>query len=458
MPSVGPTVRAVGRLATPLATAALLAVASAGPATATPPEQPDVVPTANPSYKRNPVVREAWRSGKAEVDYGQGIIGKLLPDQRDWLEEHGILLFGWYMIGLQGNPSGGITRDFDYTGLFDFGLDLDFETMFGAKGLFLHASGSWASGQDLSQDVGSLAPVNAVFSGDAIRLFELYLEQQLFDDTLSVRAGRLSVGWEYGLEYDVFTQYLSAAFRLNVFALDDNDENFSVIPFANWGARVRYTPNEHWRFQFSFMNGYPRDFADDQYNGTLFDFEPGQGAFFIAEGSYQWAHTSAERKARPGRMPGRVTLGAYYDTGTFPYVDGSGRTASTLFNVYGIVRQKVWEPEPGDERGLDLWTSLVVGGREEIVSVQVFWSGGALWTGPLAFRPDDTVAVGFASSWVSDGLAGSADNETVLELSYNWNVSEQLTITPDFQYIVNPGGNGAVADAVLLGALFYLTF
>jgi porin len=441
-----------------LCCATLLTATGAPPAAGREPLEPDVVPTANPSFKRNPTLREAWRSGRAEIDAGQGLVGALLPEQRNWLEEHGLLFFGWYMVALQGNPSGGIDQGFAYAGLFDFGVDVDFDTLLGLEGLLLHASGSWASGSDLSDDVGSLATVNAVFSGDSMRLFEMYVEQQLFDDTLSLRLGRLSVGWEYGLEYDIFTQYLSAAFRLNVFALDENDENFSVIPFANWGARLRWTPSENWRFQFSFMNGFPRDFADDRFHGTEFSFEPGKGAFFIAEGAYQWAATAARRRAHPGRLPGRLVLGAYYDTGSFPYVDGSGSTDTDLFNVYAALRQKVWEPEPLSERGLDLWTSFVVAGREEILSVPLFWSGGALWTGPFAMRPDDTVAFGFASSWLSELLAGASNNETVLELAYNCVLTSWLSVTADAQYIVRPGGTGAVDDATVLGLLFYLTF
>jgi hypothetical protein len=55
------------------------------------------------------------------------------------------------------------------------------------------------------------------YAEDAIcRFFEMYFEQWLLEDTVSLRAGRLNIGWEYGLDYDFFTQHLSAAYRLNV--------------------------------------------------------------------------------------------------------------------------------------------------------------------------------------------------------------------------------------------------
>ena len=201
--------------------------------------QPEALPEEPPQ-----IIGEAWRNGRAEVDVGQGWIGKLTPKGIEWLADRGIQFFAWWMISLQGNPFGGIDKAFRYSGLLDFGIDLDMETMAGLTGFWIHVSGSWASGKNLSTDVGTFAPVNAVYSGDSLRLFEMYLEERILNDRLSFRVGRLSIGWEYGLEYDFFTQYQSAAFRLNVFALDGNTPNFSVIPFANWGARVRWTPRK----------------------------------------------------------------------------------------------------------------------------------------------------------------------------------------------------------------------
>ncbi len=403
------------------------------------------------------IIGEAWRNGRAEVEVGQGILGQAIPEAIKWLGEHGVQLFGWYMIALQGNAAGGLDEAFRYTGLWDFGMDLDMETMAEVKGFWIHVSGSWASGRDLTQDVGAYAPVNAVFSGDSLRLFEMYLEERILDDRLSIRVGRLSIGWEYGLEYDYFTQYLSAAFRLNVFALDANDPNYSVIPFANWGARIRWTPNVHWRVQASWMNGYPRDFADDDKHGVDFTFKPTQGSFFILEVSYQWVPTKELRKQNPDRLPGRISLGGYYDTGTFDSLDGSGNTDKVLGSIYVLGRQKVWEPELASDRGITLWSSFVFGGKATIVPIRYFWSGGLVWTGPFRKLREDVLALGFATQFFSNALADQTV-ETVLEGAYSFNVSSWLTITPDLQYIIKPNGMSSTDNAFLAGVLIYLTF
>jgi porin len=403
------------------------------------------------------VLREAWHPGKPELDIGQGIIGQLAPNQLNRLAKDGIYIFGWYMVALQGNAHGGIKKDFDYAGLFDLGLELDLEKLVNAKGLFFHISGSWTSGDDLTDDVGSSTPVNAVFSGDTVRLFEMYLEQKFFEDRLSLRAGRLAVGWEYGLDYDLFTQYLSAGFRLNSFGLDPNTPNFSVIPFANWGARLRWTPNENWRLQASFMNGYPRDFADDSFHGVNFDFRPDLASFLIGEATYQWLSTKKKRKANPNGLPGRVVVGGFFDTGDFPFVNSAPLQEGGMGTAYMILRQKIWEPETASDRGIDLWTSFTYAWDEVIVSVPSFLSGGMVYKGPFASRPNDSLALGVANSWFSDFLVGQSF-ETTLEVAYTLEAQSWLDVTGSLQYVINPGGTGAIPNAFVPGLLLYITF
>ncbi len=403
------------------------------------------------------LVLDAWRPGRVEIDVGQGVIGQY---DEDWLRDirsNGIDIFGWWMNAFQTNPVGGIEQGYTYTGLLDFGAELDLERLLDWEDWLFHVSGSWAGGKNLSNDVGSFVPVNAVYSGDSLRFFELWAEKRWSEDEWSLRFGRLSVGWEYGLDYDINTQYLSAAFRLNIFGLDANAVNFTVIPFANWGTRLRWTPNSSWRIQASVMNGYPRDFEDDSEHGLDWSFEPDKGTFIIGETSYQWSGSVSQRKNDQGIMPGRVVFGGYYDTGTFDTLDASGNTAQDLYAVYLNLRQKVWEPVAYEEQGINVWTAITYSGREEIAPVTWFWSGGAVWLGPFNNRPDDTIALGFANSWFSDDLSGKS-YETTFELAYTYEVNDMLNVTPDIQYLLQPGGTGDIDNALILGVLLYVTF
>jgi porin len=372
------------------------------------------------------------------------------------LSDGGVEVFGWYMMAFQGNPVGGAQQDFEATGLNDFGLDLDLERLCGLDDLSARISGSWTWGPNLTDDVGATIPVNAVYSGPGWRFFEMYFEKWMLDDTVSLRAGRLAIGWEYGLDYDFFTQYLSAAYRLNVGSLGLNSPNFSLIPYANWGARLKWQPNDNWQFKASFMNGYPRDFADAKYGGFQWDFRPDEGSFWIGESVYRWQATD-EQRAASGRLPGQFKFGGYFDTGQYDHIDGSLRKASGLGSLYAIVRQKIWEPEPLSHKGVHLWTAFSYAWEDEIATFPYYWNGGVVWQGPLGLREEDTVALGFARGWYSDSLP-SQSTETVLECAYNWYVNDVLMLTPNLQYVVKPGGTGDIDDALILGLLTYITY
>jgi porin len=407
------------------------------------------------SVHSHPTVMDAWFNGKAEVYTSDGLFAQLAGDLRRDIADRGVIPYGWSMTALQGNPVGGLDQDFQYTNLTDYGLDFDLETLAGIKGLSARVSGSSTSGNDLSVDVGTTIPVNTVFSGQSLRFYEMYLEQEWMDEQLNLRIGRLTVGWEYGLDYDFFTQYLSGAYRLNVFSLGGNTPNFSLIPFANWGARLRWTPTTNWKFQASFMNGFPRDFGDDDEHGLEWDFRPDEGAFFIAEATYQWSATDEQRRGS-GCLPGRIMGGVYFDTGEFDFVDGSDNASHGLGSVYTIGEQKLWEPEALSDRGLHVWIAAVNAWKEELVTVPWFVNGGLVWFGPADSRQNDRLALGFANAWFSDALPGQT-TESVLSSSYTFHINDVLEITPDLQYILQPSGMSSIDNALLLGVLFYVT-
>lgn len=125
--------------------------------------------------------------------------------------------------------------------------------------------------------------------------------------------------------------------------------------------------------------------------------------------------------------------------------------------MYALVRQKVWEPATASDRGIDLWIALARAGKEEIVPVETFCSGGLVWNGPFASRALDALAIGVAESRFSDALEPST-KETVLEAAYSFWASGWLNVMVDLEYVVRPGGTGAIDNALIPGILLYVTF
>ena len=52
---------------------------------------------------------------------------------------------------------------------------------------------------------------------------------------------------------------------------------------------------------------------------------------------------------------------------------------------------------------------------------------------------------------VTGGLSGLEDHEINLELTYFANITSHLSIQPDIQYVINPGLDGSLDNALVFG-------
>ena len=51
-----------------------------------------------------------------------------------------------------------------------------------------------------------------------------------------------------------------------------------------------------------------------------------------------------------------------------------------------------------------------------------------------------------------------AESEKVLEIAHRFQVTPWSYFQPDVQYVIDPGGTGDIADAVVIGAQMGVTF
>ena len=79
--------------------------------------------------------------------------------------------------------------------------------------------------------------------------------------------------------------------------------------------------------------------------------------------------------------------------------------------------------------------------------------------GIIPERDNDTFGLGYYYMDMSDDLADfiSVDTEQGIEFFYNIEVNPWLHVTPDLQYIIDPGG-GAYDDAIVFGIRAVMTF
>ncbi len=84
---------------------------------------------------------------------------------------------------------------------------------------------------------------------------------------------------------------------------------------------------------------------------------------------------------------------------------------------------------------------------------------GAVWQGLIPGRDNDQALFSFligrwsgdyANAYAIQGF-GYPTTESVLEWSYIVQLTPNLTVQPDIQYVLRPGGTGNIGDTLVLG-------
>ncbi len=107
-------------------------------------------------------------------------------------------------------------------------------------------------------------------------------------------------------------------------------------------------------------------------------------------------------------------------------------------------------------QGLTPFLAATFAPLEEVNTFTYFVTGGLVYRGLIPGRDNDTISWGFAYGQFSNSL--SETYEMVLELTHNFEIAPWLSIQPDLQYIIRPGGTGNIPDAIVLGGQIVLEF
>ncbi|MGH6706229.1 MAG: carbohydrate porin, partial [Sphingomicrobium sp.] len=90
-----------------------------------------------------------------------------------------------------------------------------------------------------------------------------------------------------------------------------------------------------------------------------------------------------------------------------------------------------------------------------------FTSAGVSYTGLVPGRDEDQIGLAVAAAFTSSSYrnqASSDHHEVALELTYRMPVTSWLTVQPGLHYLVNPGADPAIRDALALGLRTELSF
>jgi porin len=356
-----------------------------------------------------------------------------------------------YTADLLANPVGGQRQGAAYAGALETGVSLDLEKLLGVNGLTFRVSGVWSTGSDLSDDIGNIFPVAEIFAGDRVRLYTLFLEQMLFGERISIKAGRFATTDDF-LTLPVSGLFVNSALDPSVYAVEINVPGATAWPIATWGGRIRVRPVEPLDVSVGAFYSDPA-LNQDSTSGTQFEISGRAGYFIVGEVGYRLHHAKEARGLR-----GHYRIGAYYDSNRYASFADPSQLRRGNYGVYALADQMVLrEGGPESDQGLTVFAALTVAPRQSINTMPWFAAAGLVYRGLLPGREGDTAGVALYYGGFSRDVPGQT-YEMVLEWTYAIGLTPWLTVQPDIQYVINPSGRRTIKDALIVGAQLVIQF
>ena len=429
--------------------------------------------------------KDFWHQGTLTGDWG-GL-------RKELADKNGISFAMSYTSEVWGNVSGGMKRGASYDGVLEPEIDVDLEKLVGWTGASFSVSMLQGHGPSLSNGwVGNIMTMSgSVVTPPATRLYNLWLQQNLFGDVLSIRAGIMNVDAEFMTNL-IGGTFLNTTFTWSSWAGADLPGGGPANPLSAPGVRVRVKPPiDHSYIRAAVFSGDPTGHEGSNSastgipSGTVISFNG--GVFAIAEAGYE-----VNQKQDDKGPPAAFRLGGFYHSSNHfqdqrfatdglsladPLSTGVPLEHHGDWGIYASADGTFYQTGDGNSLSGFLRVGTVTPGDRNLISL--YADAGLTYSGLIPGRADDTagIAVGFARIgdhargldqdtrfFTGNPLFPVRSQEVVLEVTYKAQLTPWLTMQPDFQYVFNPSGGVLNPDgsprrnAVVLGFRSVVTF
>jgi porin len=407
---------------------------------------------------------------------------------RPALAAHGVTLTLQDTENLLGNVAGGVRQGATLQGVTTATLQVDTAKALGLPGGTFDVSALQLHGRSLSPYyLDNLQAANGTEADDATRLWELWYDQSFAGGRLDVKLGQQSIDQEFIVsKYSALFVNTMAGWPLVPSA--DLYAGGPAYPLASLGVRLQAKPNA----KFTWLGGV----FDDNPPGGTFANDPqsrdaGGVRFNLQTGALIISELQLAASPLPGRS-GTYRLGFWVDTAFYPdqAVDAAGRSLADPagsgnpaqhkgnYSLYAVADQTLWQAKGGGPSVNGFARIMGAPGDRNLVDLS--FNGGLTLSDPLPGRDNDSAGIDFGIAHVSGRTAALnratvffsgtetpiRGTETLIELTYQAQVTPWLQVQPDAQFILNPGGgilNPAypgqrLQNEVVLGVRANLTF
>ncbi|WP_153640449.1 carbohydrate porin [Prolixibacter sp. NT017] len=331
------------------------------------------------------------------------------------------------------NFNGGIESGYAYLGMAQFCVNFDTEKAGWWNGgtLYLHATST--HGDSPSADlIGDVQVASNIEAGDHTFFQEFWFSQKL--GQFEITAGLQDLNVEYAnTEYG--GEYLNSSF--GIIPTISCNLPAPIFPLTALGASVKWSANDKFTLMAALYEGCSTGFDANPHN-LKWNLDSKEGLLAISE--VQLPVTLS------GDLDGTYKMGFYH---YFPSSGNGNAPAeqSKSIGYYFLGDQTLYHME-GHNRSLGFFTQLGIAPTKDN-PVSFYIGTGINYYG--VFDKDGGDVLGLAIAHAHMGVIKL--DETAIELTYKCNVTNNIYLQPDFQYIVHPAGTDVELPTAKVGMI-----
>ncbi|HET6629505.1 MAG TPA: carbohydrate porin [Woeseiaceae bacterium] len=349
-----------------------------------------------------------------------------------------------YTADFLANVSGGREEGSAHLDNLDMVIEGDLERLLGWSDSRFVLYGLYNNGRCFSERyVGDAQVVSNIETGiEALRLFEAYVETGLGDDG-SVLFGLYDLNSEFDA-LEASGLFLNSAHGIGTDIGQTGEAGPSIFPVTSLALRLAWQWNERWRTRLAVLDAVPG--VPDDPDRTAVDLGESQGFLLVGELERTWRNA-------------RVLAGAWRYTAAFEDHRAHAGTTIEARGNHGAYLRGEWRPGGGNPAlfGRLGWAAPRFNAFEWFASAGAVWEdapGGGQLGVALALAESSEP---FREKRLASG-ARPDPREIALELTYAVTVTEWLSLQPGLHYVIDPGLDPSLGNALVAGLRVTLTF
>ncbi len=339
------------------------------------------------------------------------------------------------------NMYGGIKTGAVYLGMGNITVSFDTEKARLWKGGELYLNGASIHGASPTEKlVGDFQVVDNIDGGNHSYMHEIWYKQAF--GNFSFTAGLQDLNADFAVSENG-GEYINSSFGIS--SLISNNIPAPIFPLTALGLSFQWDIAPHFSWLGAAFDGVPTDFDDNAYN-LNWELKKDDGVLVFTEFQLPNLFKFAD---------GTIKFGGYYHS-KLVVENEETHEDETVFNknfgFYLVADQNIKEWDNGCR--LSAFIQGAVSPKDE--NAHNFYAGAGLNFYAPFKRKNDAVGLAVAHAGFHEGVH---KHETAIEAFYKIQFTENISLQPDIQYVINPSGTDENLKNALVGILrFKLEF